>query len=59
MESVGEDLWDMYQAVASGKAIDTGILYDALVRQPHLVMFGALSLVVALSGSGLVESAPV
>ena len=30
-----------------------------LVRQPHLVMFEALSLVVAFTGSGLMESAPV
>jgi len=30
-----------------------------LVRQPHLVMFEALSLVVASAGSGLVEAAPV
>jgi hypothetical protein len=30
-----------------------------LVRQPHLVMFEALSLVVAAAGAGLVESSPV
>jgi hypothetical protein len=29
-DSVGERLWDTYQAVQSGQAIDTGILYDAL-----------------------------
>ncbi|HVV11586.1 hypothetical protein [Amycolatopsis sp.] len=29
-DSVGERLWDSYQAVQSGQAIDTGILYDAL-----------------------------
>jgi hypothetical protein len=29
-ESIGERLWDNYQAVESGQAIDTRILYDAL-----------------------------
>ncbi|GAB3912663.1 terminase [Kibdelosporangium lantanae] len=29
-ESVGERMWDSYQAVLAGQAIDTGILYDAL-----------------------------
>jgi hypothetical protein len=29
-DSVGERLWDSYQAVVGGQAIDTGILYDAL-----------------------------
>ncbi|WP_202965547.1 hypothetical protein [Amycolatopsis japonica] len=29
-DSIGERLWDNFQAVQSGQAIDTGILYDAL-----------------------------
>lgn len=29
-DSVGEDYWDAYLKVAAGKAIDTGVLYDAL-----------------------------
>lgn len=29
-DSVGERLWDSYQAVQGGQAVDTGVLYDAL-----------------------------
>ncbi len=29
-DSIGERLWDTFQAVQAGQAIDTGILYDAL-----------------------------
>lgn len=33
-DSVGEQDWDMYNDVAAGKAIDTGLLYDALEAPP-------------------------
>lgn len=29
-DSVGEDYWEAYLKVAAGKAVDTGVLYDAL-----------------------------
>lgn len=33
-DSVGERDWDLYNDVAAGKAIDTGLLYDALEAPP-------------------------
>lgn len=33
-DSVGEDYWDAYLKIAAGKAIDTGVLYDALEAPP-------------------------
>lgn len=33
-DSVGEQDWDMYLDVAAGKAVDTGLLYDALEAPP-------------------------
>lgn len=32
--SVGEDYWEAYLKIAAGKAIDTGVLYDALEAPP-------------------------
>jgi hypothetical protein len=29
-DSIGERMWDTYQAVQAGQAVDTGLLYDAL-----------------------------
>lgn len=34
-DSVGEQDWDMYLDVAAGKAVDTGLLYDALEAPPN------------------------
>lgn len=34
-DSVGESDWDAYQLVAAGKAVDTGVLYDALEAPPE------------------------
>lgn len=33
-DSVGEQDWDMYLDVSAGKAVDTGLLYDALEAPP-------------------------
>ena len=33
-ESIGEQFWEAYQNVASGNAVDTGVLYDAVEAPP-------------------------
>jgi transposase-like protein len=45
--------------VTTDKAAVYPHVFDALIRQPHLVMFEALSLVVASFGACLVGSSPV